>query len=627
VGVFNEIPDETYKLAGEVIRYASGAIKEEPYTPIRDLAMIVAGAAVAMEKAEVTGPYFSRNLKGEDWLKEGSLPWRSFHGAVAQVLDKSYASEIDPQNSPEKIMRHIVSDTLHRTQIKKMDMEMLTPGTREEVREEHYKKHFPGEEMNRLERYKNDHGFREESAKQMVGSYHALPEHSQKDLFKKLTTSPLDPDLEKSIAATAAIIRDNVAKLPDNIRQADERLADYREYDTALFEKVTPEVVKDYKDLTEGKITPQSEAQAIVVAHNQNFRDTEARPTKNRQSLVKSAHLQFLADHHSPVLTRPVGLIEGVSKIENHIATVEKAGSDYINMRDNPLMNIEPTPVHSHVEPLTPNEQMILFESIEKENLGVPLNMMKVAVLAHEINSGESLSPQKNVDRSIVFENMDEEMISMVKSHQLDDLYRKGDKVRLAEGPTGDKYQTEFLDDVMTIKQTVVVGGVQSNGMGGTYPVMTPQYEFEGINGRWPAVAFQHERGDEHAVAVIMERHDRLWMVPLTEEAARGNEVEVLPAREIKKTDFPLSMDGYDANELKKEAAEKPIMGEFTFRPIDGYKKETGPVELSFIPWSSGASEAEVEKAAKSIDNVVAEERHLDATKHLFRQISSEMGR
>lgn len=178
----------------------------------------------------------------------------------------------------------------------------------------------------------------------------------------------------------------------------------------------------------------------------------------------------------------------------------------------------------------------------------------------------------------------------------------------------------------VTISKSIITGIERNNGVGGKNTMIKPEYEFEGIEGRFAAASFHEEAGRDHMYGVVALRDDRMWAVPLSTNFMADSR-EALPevtgsAREIvafvgKNVD-QLHPDGLEG--MKGMLADGAIAGEFTLQPIKGYGDVHGPVGLMHSPWSSQTDPREMQVANKAIDQAVAHES-LDAVVETSRAL------
>jgi hypothetical protein len=608
MSIFRPIPDEIYKEAGDVIRHASGQNKDEPLSSIPYASLIVAGAVVAMEKAGIKGPYFERTeVTANDWVKEGSLPWRSLHGAVAQILDPEYRKQADIPTDNRSLIRHIVSDTLSRTENSKLKVQYTMPLDSDKETEE-------------LKLYRGSEAYRKQSELKIIGRYSELSEAEQKNMSEKFLFDPMDKKLDQEIEKASMLVSDYTHQRGVYLRQADHKLADFKDYGGDLIARPSSKIIEEVDDLIAGKIEPKTPAQSMVIAYAEHFLKDKGAGLDSSVQIAKKAMVQYLAQHRDEEKFYAINPVQGASKIDNYVKGFEQARKDFYEMKDNPVseLNMSPDPEEKY----TRQQQRALFETMEKGQFAAPVDIVKIAMRAEEIQEGNLLSVEK--DRAFIYENVKPQDI---QNPYIDDLYRPGDKVRLALNNLGEDLKGHFMDDVLTIDKTIIKGDKESDGIGGERDVIIPQYEFKGVTGRYSAAAFQHERGDEHATAIVLEKNDRLWMIPFTDyNFDDENRIKLHEPREIQKADFPKSMEGFGFAELKEDA-KTPMMGEFTYRPLNGYGDDKGPVELAYIPWRASVSEADQAKAHAIIDNRLAEEQHGLATRNVFTQMAAEMGR
>jgi hypothetical protein len=189
-----------------------------------------------------------------------------------------------------------------------------------------------------------------------------------------------------------------------------------------------------------------------------------------------------------------------------------------------------------------------------------------------------------------------------------------GDRLRVdpkarVEGTDGATVAETTGSEPLTVSKTVMTG---EQGM------VRPEYEFEGVKGRFNARFFQHELGEQGMYAVLAMRDSEMWAVPVDiqyakEGDARGDVVTLQgPAREIvgfagKMTD-EIHPDGVEG--MRKELGEGAFTGEIYVRNATSFEDKAGPVNIVAMPMSYGApSERESAVAGAAIDAAVFEKR------------------
>jgi len=200
-----------------------------------------------------------------------------------------------------------------------------------------------------------------------------------------------------------------------------------------------------------------------------------------------------------------------------------------------------------------------------------------------------------------------------------DERFRKqyalpGDRLRLkpetrVEGvPAADVAETVGTDP-LTVSKTVLTG---------ERPYVRPEYEFEGVEGRFNAAFFQHEKGEKGMHAVLEMREGELWAVPIDikfgnpEEGTKDVVSLTGPAREItglagRSTD-EIHPDGFAG--LRDEAAREAFTADLYVRNATSFEDRTGPVEIVAMPMSYGAlSDLQSAVATPAIDEAAFQKR------------------
>jgi len=177
------------------------------------------------------------------------------------------------------------------------------------------------------------------------------------------------------------------------------------------------------------------------------------------------------------------------------------------------------------------------------------------------------------------------------------------------EGVAGSTLGETIGTEPLTVSRTVMTG---------EQPYVRPEYEFEGVEGRFSAGLFQHEKGEQNMHAVLEMRDSEMWAVPI--EIKFGNEAEGTkdvvtlqgPAREItgftgRSTDqiHPEGLEG-----MRSEVANGSFTADLYVRNATTFEDSTGPVEVVAMPMSYGApSELESAVAGPAIDAAAFEKR------------------
>ncbi|MFZ3482035.1 hypothetical protein [Sphingomonas sp. 3-13AW] len=182
-----------------------------------------------------------------------------------------------------------------------------------------------------------------------------------------------------------------------------------------------------------------------------------------------------------------------------------------------------------------------------------------------------------------------------------------GDKLRVdprarIEGVNTQALVDDLGTDVLTVSKTVMKGE-------GAY--VLPTYEFEGVEGRFNAKAFQHELGEAGMHGVIAMRDGEMWAVPMETKEGKLIAVEG-PAREIvgltgKLADeiHPEGLDG-----LRKELEEGAFQVDLYHRNATSFDDQTGPVNIVAMPMTYGRpADDELAIANRAIDTAVFEKR------------------
>jgi hypothetical protein len=591
-----QIPDGVYGEAGEVIRAVSGKGPRPAVEAMVGFEAMVAGTVIALEKGAPHAMYESRATPAEEWLREGSDPWRKLHTATARAIDLHRTREV-MFDGPEGVMVHIASDVLNQAQVQhkatalrfndKPFDDRLTPEQLEDVR------------------YARDHPrYADDINAEAHGLYSQLGKATQRSLADMMEKGENLPEgFREHLAPSVAVIARDLNDLPYRNREVDERLAEFSDkVETGegrdLFKAARSEDLRRVDELRAGD-APIGNVEMGIVAHMMVHEQGV------RQEVTNAAYARALVEQEGRSITPPQVAV----RLEAEVIAVGNARTRAMNEID----DVNGVPDHvdqiafeRKFDRIEPAVQIGLFQELEYGENVPALKAMKLGHTALAIENGELRMER---ERGFTYENTDAEA---TRDYRLDGLYLPGDKVRMDEkvnvrGVDKDALRETLGTEPLEIARTVIVGTEHDNGMGGTSPAVRPEYEFVGHKDRYPAGQFQHERGDEHVYGMIAVVDERMFLVPLDDKAEQNAPVVTGPAREIVAT--MVSSDEIRNNEnieiMRHEVGQVPVAGEFVFRP-DAYGRKEGPVELVAVPWMSDVGSAEHEAGIKAIHAEIA---------------------
>ena len=175
--------------------------------------------------------------------------------------------------------------------------------------------------------------------------------------------------------------------------------------------------------------------------------------------------------------------------------------------------------------------------------------------------------------------------------------------------------ETKLGTDALTISKTVMTGVHEKDIIGGERTMVIPTYEFEGVEGRYSAKAFQHELGESGAHAIVAVRDGEMWSVPMTTNG-KGEMTDVEgPAREI------VGFTGRHLDNLHPEGVEglkteigsegnQAVIADVYSRNAVAFEDRTGPINVVAMPMVYGApNEREMALASPAIDTAIFEKR------------------
>ena len=595
---FRQIPDAVYGEAGRTIRAVSGTGPRPEVEAITGFEAMVAGTAIALERGAPHALYDSRATTADEWLREGSDPWRKLHAATARVIDLHRTREV-LFDGPEAVMTHMAADVLNQADAQRKATALrfndkpfddaLTPEQLEDVR---YARNHPD--------------WADDIRAQSHGGYSALPTLAQRVVAERLETGSNLPDgFREHMAPALAVVSRDLNDLPYRNREVDERIADFSEGEDGrpgrpLFAAATSETLRRVDELRAGD-RPHGNVETGIVAHMIVNGGPEA-----HDGVASAAYARALVEQDGRSITAPQVAV----RLEAERIAVNNARTRFyedIDTAQGVPEHIDQIAFERRFEIMAPEAQVGLFQELEYGDNVPALKAMRLGQMALAVESGSMEIGM--AERGFTYENVTKEAAD---AYRLDGLYLPGDKVRMDDKVSVRDVDKDALRETLgtgplEIAKTVIVGTEIDNGMGATSPAVRPQYEFVGHEGRYPAGQFQHERGDEHVYAMVAVVQDRMFLVPLDDKAEQHAPVVTGPAREIVATLVSGDKSRNDENIeiMRHEVGQEPVAGEFVFRP-DAYGRKEGPVELVAVPWMSGVGAAEHEAGMKAIHAEIA---------------------
>lgn len=114
---FRTIDDDLYGKAGQAIRAARNT--DAAYPEHDNAELVASAAALALERGAPKLIAFSYETTAEDYLKQGSIPWRSMHSAVARFIDTDL-NESEALSERSDSVKMVVSQVLQQVSAKKV---------------------------------------------------------------------------------------------------------------------------------------------------------------------------------------------------------------------------------------------------------------------------------------------------------------------------------------------------------------------------------------------------------------------------------------------------------------------------------------------------------------------------
>lgn len=166
----------------------------------------------------------------------------------------------------------------------------------------------------------------------------------------------------------------------------------------------------------------------------------------------------------------------------------------------------------------------------------------------------------------------------------------------------------------LTVARTVL-SGRDVEGVLGTRTEVIPTYEFEGVEGRFSAKAFQHELGEGGAHSIVAVRDGEMWSVPMATNGKGEMTQAEGPAREI------VGFAGKRLEDLHPEGVEglkteigsegrRAIIADVYHRNAVAFDDRTGPINVVAMPMIYGSpDDREMAIASPMIDAAAFEKR------------------
>lgn len=551
---YGVIPDSVYKDAGDVLAYVGGT-KEYPdigLEPGFDLA--VAAAGVALERGAPSTFYESRPLQAESLFRAGSQEWRTMHNAVARVLDMQRQGH---EMSNGTVVKHIVSDVVEQASARRT-LNALKLGAP-------FEEGMSDAEKGRVQEAKSSKSAEGSLHHELIGAWHQLPEKVQENIFHSFSDgSRLSDRLKNEVAIASNAITEIWERQEAAEVSAQVRIDKSLDYDTPIFKEPTQEQVDRIDNLLAGKFSPSSGVESIILSHAIDNADmdgnTFAIPAYYR------AQNEFAEMGSSAAILSYIEADRNISEKEK-----EEMEPGEKTMKAAGLYHL-----------LSHSEQREVLMGISGGGGVSPLQEMRA-----EFTLGKPV--EQDLLQGMSFEGLSKEDAA---KFSLSGIHLPEERVRV-NGRLA--YSSDLVDEIgeypLTIAKTVIVANEVPEGQ---MPSITPFYEFEGREGRYPASKFFHENGEEHVYGTVTEVDKRLFLVPLDMIAEDDKATLQGNVREISS----FLKDGREKNSeddmvfMRREARNGPVAGEFVFRPSEFGDKQ-GPVQLVAVPWMSGASPEE----------------------------------
>lgn len=635
------ISDETYGKAGDVIRAVSGQGPRPEIEVMPGFEQMVAGAALALSEGAPSAFWDTRPSHAEDYLKQGSEEWRHFHVAVARVIDV-HSQDHQTFDTPGDVMTHMVADVMHQSVAKRMSLAIVNS-------DPVFLKALSPSSRDTVEYARDDEGLADLIRSEARGDYSQFDPESRREIANSLINGErVTAASQEAIQIAEKAINHHVEALPEIERDRDSRLSDMRDFGAPLLLEVTEQHWERASAIASGAKAPLTDVERGIVAHVGLEEHDEIRRKQTqtidmssdiRASENMAAYARALARSEEP-LALPVNPSIQAARIESDVMTTriiqENAMHDLhkdlgsqqtqgAGQRD--LLAV----AAGNFEKADPKIQEEAFTAIRNLDNVAPLRQIDLAFAAAAVQRGDMVvgimreARENEAKRTITYEGDNIDDMRKQEDRWKDNVYLPGDMVRINEkssiiGFDKEDIRAQVGNEPVEISRSIVTGEERSNGLGGTYSSVLMQYEFKGVEGRFPSAQFQHERGDEHHYGAMMMKDERLWFVPMSDDL--DNPAVTGFAREV--TSTVGTRDGMKSlDEAKDFFRSDPASGEFIVRP-EAFGKETGPVEMVAAPWMSGLSDKEAVLVSKAIDEA---DRTKDVGQAKAAVIGAAMGR
>lgn len=615
---YREIPDQTYAEAGQVVRSALGTGERTEIEVMPGFDHAVAATAIALAQGAPNAFFKEAGSTAEDFLTEGREEWRHFHTAVARAIDQ-HRSGGETFETTSDVMRHMAADVLQQAEAR----DLVTAATNSHPA---FTAGMSESSLRTVSYLREDEEALADARHMAGGRYEKLNDYVQRDIASALVNGDhVKQPVDDVIHRLANLIEKEVDQGPGRERAAALRLGDFRDFDRPLFEPVEPKHVAHAAALVEGREKPWGYAEEAVVAHAASMEAGHVQTVGGGERL--QAYARELATGSGrtsgyETVTHSAARIEADLRLTRHYrqADMDMPIHEWANDTSSLAAQVADGTPHSE---MTPANQVEVYTQIHSA-LRVPgLVAMRLAVAGEDVENGDLLIGQARelAARKVTYVGVDEKEALRFG----EDMFLPGDAVRL--DPTRrvvdfdhETAKAKLGGDPLIVTKSIVEGVDIPNGMGGTAKGVRMSYELGGVEGRFPAQVFQHERGENHEYGVLMMEKERLWFVPMDGKAEPTRAVGA--AREVTAAVESRHVGSLDT--MRDMVRGEPAAGEFVTVP-EAFGRREGPVELVGSPWMANASDEEVRVARGAIQEAAREAP--SAAVSAARQAAVSMGR
>lgn len=292
--------------------------------PVKGLGEIVSGAALVMQRNAPHAVHVTAPTTADDWFNSRSDEGLAMQEAAGLAVQRLEAGDIPGKDLTNRLMTHIVSDLMIRSQALSMAMGANYTDQMDKL-DSPYRE--------RAQKAVEDPSLKTEFDKEMTGRYHELDRAGQHRIAKVLIDGDnLSPEMKADIADMARLIDQEIRDVAPRMRAVDSRLADFSDYGTPLFAEIDYDHITRIAQLADGD-EPRNRAEAAVLTHI--FRDrSPVRDHRVDPIASEMAQIQLLADFDDPAMKMADRSVPDLAmRIEGHVRVLDSVRTDTLEHR------------------------------------------------------------------------------------------------------------------------------------------------------------------------------------------------------------------------------------------------------------------------------------------------------